>query len=165
MTLTGAGLIAIVKDFAAVAGGAALSLAWTVKLEFPAAAGVPRMTPVDGSRDKPAGNEPALTDQVYGGVPPEPLSVWEYAIPTMPAGIDAVAMLKAGGFTTSVKLLFALAEPLSFTCAVKVELPAAVGVPLITPEAESRDNPAGSEPALIDQLYGGVPPEAFNVCE
>jgi hypothetical protein len=77
VTLTGAGLITIVKDFVAVAGGAALSFAWIVKLEFPAAPGVPRMTPVDGSRDKPAGNAPALTDQVYGGVPPEPLSVWE----------------------------------------------------------------------------------------
>ena len=50
------------------------------------------------------------------------------------------------------------------TCTVKVDVPVAVGVPLITPSVDS-DSPAGNEPDATDHEYGGVPPEADNVCE
>jgi len=61
--------------------------------------------------------------------------------------------------TAKVKLLLAVFELASRTVAVKVEDPA-VGVPLIAP-AEERLSPAGSEPELVDQEYGEVPPVAF----
>ena len=43
---------------------------------------------------------------------------------------------------------------------MKFEVPATVGVPLILPEL--RDNPVGSEPDRIDQVYGAVPPVAVS---
>jgi hypothetical protein len=58
----------------------------------------------------------------------------------------------------------ALVIPLaSFTDAVKVEEPAAVGVPLIVQPLN--DRPAGNEPAVREQLSGGVPPLVFSACE
>ena len=50
----------------------------------------------------------------------------------------------------------------SVTRTVKLEVPEAVGVPLITPP-ELRLKPAGSEPDASDQLYGVTPPLAANV--
>ena len=40
----------------------------------------------------------------------------------------------------------------SATWAVKLDVPAVVGVPEITPVAALSDSPAGSEPADIDQV-------------
>jgi hypothetical protein len=51
----------------------------------------------------------------------------------------------------------------SVTLAVKLNVPAVVGVPEITPVDAARLNPAGSVPALTLQLYGVVPPLACNV--
>lgn len=53
---------------------------------------------------------------------------------------------------------------LSETRAVKLNVPVVEGVPLIVP-FEAIESPGGSEPALIDQAYGGAPPEAVSVCE
>jgi hypothetical protein len=50
----------------------------------------------------------------------------------------------------------------SVTFTVNVDVPAAVGVPLICP-APLSVNPFGNAPALIDQLYGVVPPVAVTV--
>jgi hypothetical protein len=49
---------------------------------------------------------------------------------------------------------------LSVTVAVKFEVPFAVGVPEIMPVVAARVSPAGSVPAVIDQVYAGVPPLA-----
>ena len=51
---------------------------------------------------------------------------------------------------------------LSVAFAVKLNVPDAVGVPLICPPALSVIL-AGSEPLLIDHVYPGVPPVALNV--
>jgi hypothetical protein len=55
---------------------------------------------------------------------------------------------------------------LSVAFAVKLNVPDAVGVPLIWPFAGLRLKPVGSEPLKIDHVYGGdpVPPVALNVC-
>ncbi len=52
---------------------------------------------------------------------------------------------------------------MSPTVTVKLELALWVGVPDITP-LEEKERPSGSGPAM-DQVYGGVPPSACNVCE
>ena len=44
---------------------------------FAAAVGVPATLPAEASSDRPAGNVPLATDQVYGAVPPDALSVAE----------------------------------------------------------------------------------------
>ena len=54
--------------------------------------------------------------------------------------------------------------PLSATRTVKVELPAVVGVPLMTP-AGDRASPAGKAPAVTDQAYGVTPFAAARVTE
>jgi hypothetical protein len=50
--------------------------------------------------------------------------------------------------------------PESVTVMVNFDVPARVGLPLITPVALSRRRPRGSDPAVTDQVYGVVPPVA-----
>ena len=52
---------------------------------------------------------------------------------------------------------------LSFTCAVNVKGPAAVGVPLSAPVDVFNVTPVGSDPEVSDHVYGVVPPPAVNV--
>ena len=70
----------------------------------------------------------------------------------VPAGsVGAVLIVKPAAML-SVKALLAVMDALSVICTVKLTSPALVGVPLMAPEAESSLKPAGSEPAVIDQL-------------
>jgi hypothetical protein len=50
----------------------------------------------------------------------------------------------------------------STTCAVKLNVPAVVGVPVIAPVELFSVNPAGSEPLVIEYVYGGIPPPAVS---
>jgi hypothetical protein len=68
------------------------------------------------------------------------------------------------GSTVMVSARFALDPLLSLTATVKLETPAAEGVPLIVP-AEVKEMPAGNAPEVRDQEYPPVPPEAASVCE
>jgi hypothetical protein len=80
----------------------------------------------------------------------------------MPPGSgDAVVIASGGGLMVILKLRLAVRDALSVTVAVKLKLPAVVGVPEINPSGES-ESPAGGEP---DHRYGGVPPEAASDCE
>ena len=84
-------------------------------------------------------------------------------MPTVPAGSDAVEIV--GAATALIVTVNALVDetPLApVTWTVKVEVAAAVGVPLRTP-AVDRVSPAGGVPEETDQLYGAVPPVAANV--
>jgi hypothetical protein len=58
-----------------------------------------------------------------------------------------------------------LAVPLALSVTLKVTdvVPAAVGVPLMTPVEEFKLSPAGRLPEDRDQVYGEVPPEALSV--
>src|SRR5262245_59312722 len=60
-------LIVMLRFFVAVWAPA---VTWTVKLDVPAAVGVPEIKPEFGAgvRLRPAGNDPLTTDHVYGGV-------------------------------------------------------------------------------------------------
>jgi hypothetical protein len=49
---------------------------------------------------------------------------------------------------------------LSFTVAVKLEVPLALGVPEMVPVVAARVSPAGRLPELIDHVYDGLPPVA-----
>ena len=57
----------------------------------------------------------------------------------------------------------AVAPTLSVTLAVKLEVPVAVGVPVIAPVPETRESPVGRLPEAIAQVKGDVPPEAARV--
>ena len=51
----------------------------------------------------------------------------------------------------------------SVTFSVKLEVPVAVGMPLITPVAGASVKPVGKAPALIVHENGVVPPETVGV--
>jgi hypothetical protein len=82
---------------------------------------------------------------------------------TVPPGRDEVVILT--GVTTAATAMLRLAVAVlagaleSATRTVKETVPAAVGVPVISP-APFKLKPAGKEPADSDQLYGAVPPLA-----
>jgi hypothetical protein len=50
----------------------------------------------------------------------------------------------------------------STTFAVKVNVPYAVGVPVMAPVEVFKVNPVGSEPLVIENVYGGTPPVATS---
>jgi hypothetical protein len=52
---------------------------------------------------------------------------------------------------------------LSVACAVNVDVPAADGVPEITPPFSA--SPVGKAPPIMLQLYGGAPPVPVSACE
>ena len=50
-------------------------------------------------------------------------------------------------------------EPVeSTTCAVKLNVPAVVGVPVIAPVEAFNVSPGGSDPLMIENVYGATPP-------
>ena len=140
-----------------------LSATRTVKLEVPNAVGVPVSAPAALSV-RPAGKDPALTLHAFPPLPPLAANVCEYAVPTVASGSEAVVTVRGGGSTTMLRTLVALLPPLSATRTVKLEVPTAVGVPVIAPPALSV-RPAGSTPAIRDQVFPPLPPAAESVCE
>jgi hypothetical protein len=50
----------------------------------------------------------------------------------------------------------------SVTFAVKLKVPAVVGVPVMAPVEVFSVNPGGSDPDVIENVYGGTPPLAVN---
>jgi hypothetical protein len=100
-------------------------------------------------------------------VPPDACSDWVYFAFTTPLGNDVVTTFNAALVTTMVNCcdteLAPVVEPdESVTLRVTVELPAAVGVPLITAAPvfalAFRVSPAGKVPDVICHLNGAVPP-------
>lgn len=157
---SGAGLTVMLRPFVAVAPE--LSRTCTVTGFVPAAVGVPLT--VAPFNERPAGSDPAVIDQVYPPVPPVAASDCEYGEPTLPLASDAVVTESGAGFTRIVNAFVAVVFELSRTWAVKLEVPAAVGVPEITPAALNV-NPAGSDPALTVHEFPPLPPVADSVCE
>jgi hypothetical protein len=141
VTVNGASDTAMLNPFSAVAPE--LSVTCTVKFAVPGADGVPLIVPPDASVS-PDGRAPALMPHEYPPVPPLAASVCEYACPAVPPGSEVVVTV-SGVTIVMLSALLAVAPPLSVTCAVKLAVPAAVGVPLICPEA-ARLNPIGSAP-------------------
>ena len=79
-------------------------------------------------------------------------------------------MVRAGGGPKLIERLCGTELPPALSLTVTLNdtgLPAAlVGVPLISPLAAFRVNPAGSAPALtVQPLYGGMPSAAVNCAE
>ena len=70
----------------------ALLVALTVKVEVPAAVGVPLISPVSLFRLRPVGQSPFSTLHVMGAVP-SAARVWLYASPTLPSGRASVVMV------------------------------------------------------------------------
>jgi len=135
-----------------------------VKLNVPAVVGVPVMAPVELFSVKPAGSDPLVMENVYGGVPPPATRAELYATPTCPVPVGQV---RVGGGSTTTMLQFEAVVPAelpleSTTCAVKLNVPVVLGVPVMAPVAVFSVNPAGSDPLVSEKVYGPTPPDATS---
>jgi hypothetical protein len=94
------------------------------------------------------------------------VAVYVAVVPSFTEDGPTIAMLLnvAGAAAIAMERAFVEERPLApATRTVKLEVPAAVGVPLIAPEEAFSVRPAGRLPAETDQLYGVVPPVAVSV--
>jgi len=149
----------IVMDSAFVAEALNVSAAFTVKLEVPDAVGVPVIAPPE-LKESPVGRLPELSVQVSEPVPPVAARVWLYATLIVSAGRLDVVILTAA-LTTIESAFVADAPRVSAAFAVKLEVPLAVGVPVIAPPA-LMESPVGKVPALTVQVRAPVPPVAAS---
>jgi hypothetical protein len=162
-------LTVIERAFVAVlAVGMVASVTVTVKFEVAAAVGAPEITPAELSVN-PAGRAPTVTAHVWGVVPPAATRVTgPYADPTVPAASGEVVLILKGVPAAATIIekacvaVLAVGMVASVTVTVKFEVPAAVGVPEITP-AEVSVNPAGSVPVVTAHDKGNVPLLAARV--
>ncbi len=132
----------------------------------PAVVGSPLMTPAE-DKVSPAGRElPLAKLQVTGALPPVEVRVALYAVPIVAVGTEFVVIASVLRTIEIVKFAVAVCcgvkESAAFT--VKVLLPAAVGVPLITPAADNV-SPAGRVPEDTVQVMGVAPPVATRGVE
>jgi hypothetical protein len=67
-------------------------------------------------------------------------------------GSGEVVVITTGGLIVKANARLAVALALSATWAVKLNVPALVGVPLSTPLDGSNPSPGGSEPVVTDQV-------------
>ena len=94
--LAGAALMVKLSVFCTVWGGFELSRSVNVCDVVPCVVGVPVIAPVAALNERLA-RSAGVTDHVYGGVPPEPLSEVEYAWLTVPFGSEAVVIANPVG--------------------------------------------------------------------
>src|SRR6185369_10102087 len=107
--------------------------------------------------DSPGGRP--VADQLSGATPPLAVTVNEYGVPTVPLGRAVVVMTK-GLRITSRNFADAVCSELSLTETGTVNVPMAVGVPLIAPVVVFNCSPEGS---VADHTSGGFPPAAVRV--
>ena len=92
-----------------------------------------------------------------------------YAALTTPFGkFDEVVVTVSGALLLIAMLRFAVVLTAvgvseSVSVIVKLELPRAVGVPLMAPVEELSVRPAGNVPVVTAQVYGVTPPVAARV--
>ena len=145
------------------------SVAANVKLNVPACAGMPLMTPA-GDTLRLLGNGEVDTADHVTEAPPVNTKVWEYGTPTVASRSDWFTT-PAIGEIVSVKVRTPMLPAESVACNVKVKVPVASGVPLTRTvpaanppgsEFPARSaNPGGKANALT--VYGGVPPVGVMV--
>jgi hypothetical protein len=137
------------------------SVAVTVKLNVPVMVEVPdRRPPADSVI--PAGKAPAVTAYVTVPTPPVWDNDWLYAIPAVPFGKVAGAIVIEG----QAIVIEYVREPVqllpSVAVTVKLNVPVTVGVPDTTPPVDSV-MPAGKAPAVTAYVTVPTPPVWDNV--
>jgi hypothetical protein len=129
-------------------------------------AGVPEIAPVDGFNPSPEGRGPDWIDQIYGGMPPAAVSIWEYGSPTLPSGNGDTVLIVGFPKILMVRSRVADRDKLSVTWTVIVIIPViSPGVPAMIPVAGLKVRPVGNVPAIIDHTHGSEPPVESRVCE
>ncbi len=139
--LTESGAVLMLIEQVVVPTALMESVTWSEKA--PRAVGVPVTAPVELFSVKPAGNAPT-TEYAYGAVPPETVSAPELnATPTVPAVVAGQVTERAALMVIGQVLVATLPW---LSVALRVNVPAAVGVPVRTPVVALSVSPAGSVP-------------------
>lgn len=131
------------------------SVAIVVNVDVPIAEGVPLI--VQLLNDRPEGNEPVVSEQLSGAVPPLVLSAWEYACPDVPAGRGPEDVMLGIALTVIEKGVSTVFAPLVARM-VKENDPAALSVPVsvqevpVVPVMQVPLNPAGCVPLSLLQV-------------
>ena len=124
-----------------------------MKVNVPTVVGVPDITPAVLSVNPP-GKAPCEMLHVIGAVPVA-VSVRVYVVPTVPFGSVCAGIV---GAATIVIVSCLVTEPAEFSArTVKVNVPAAVGVPVIAPVVAFSVNPPGKAPDEMLHVIGAVP--------
>ena len=157
--------MAKLKVAVAVAAGVCESLTCTVKVAVCWAVGVPVILP-NWLRLSPVGKLPEAMLHVYGGTPPLAASDAVYGTLTDPEVSVVVVTARAELTVMDLDLMstawVGVCE--SVTETLKVVVPRAVGVPLITPDVLML-SPGGRVPEARAQVNGCKPPPAVRVAE
>ncbi len=124
----------VVTEYARDPVAPTVSVAVTVKVNVEALDGVPVNAPLAELSDSPPGNAPAVIEKVTAPVPPVALSACEYAIPTVPFG-SVTGFTTSAAATTTVYAREPVAPSVSLPVIVKLNVPAALGTPVIAPLA------------------------------
>ena len=141
----------IVTEQVVVAVAEFWSVTFAPKLKLPAAEGVPCICPAAPFSDKPPGSCPLPIVHVYGGAPPEALSVMLNGCPTVPLVAGQTAAVNPAEMAME-RGAVALPCALSVTRTLKEAFTAVVGVPEICPLLLFKVNPAGKEPDESPQV-------------
>ena len=110
------------------------------------------MAPVAGLRVRPGGREPEAMENASEPELPVTFILAEYGLPAIALALeqDPQVRLMGEGCTTRVQVTVSLLPFESVTFEVKVNVPAALGVPLMMPVEAFRVRPAGNEPELME---------------
>src|SRR5262245_42271940 len=125
------------NDFEAVSGVVLESVAVTVKVDTPAAVGVPEMAPLAAASARPAGSDPLVTAHEMGARPPADARGLEYASVTSPSGSGDAVVMASPAKTEMLSGRLAVLALASVTWTVKLDVPAVDGVPETAPVAPS----------------------------
>ena len=93
-------------------------------------------------------------------MPPDAVTIWLYVAPCVVAGRLAGAIVIVGLITIEYARV-PNAPRLSLALIEKLNVPAAVGVPVIAPVDVFSDSPVGKLPTSA-YVYGAVPPDAVT---
>src|SRR5579859_4037098 len=114
---------------------------FTCMVKLPAAVGVPAIAPVEVLSVRPAGSVPATTEKVNGAVPP--VTVIAGLLKATPTSPEFTAEQAREGPATMVNGQVPVAVTPLASVTLTVNVPAAVGVPVIAPVEALRVRPAG----------------------
>jgi uncharacterized protein YhfF len=155
LVIAGIAWVVVVTVMASLAVPVPLALvAPMVTLDVPAAVGVPLITPVVALMESPAGRPGAekLVGQLFAAI-----VYWN----DEPTAADSLVALVMTGTAWTLTAMASLAVPVPLALVapmVTLDVPAAVGVPLITPVDVFMESPAGSPGAekLVGQLLAAI---------
>jgi hypothetical protein len=113
------------------------------------------MAPVVVFSVSPGGSDPVAMANVYGANPPVTTIEELYGVPTVPVVAATHCAVIVGGAIVIPQLLVAVpaAVPVeSTTCAVKLNGPAVLGVPVMAPVEVFNVSPGGREPDVMEYV-------------